>query len=138
MELALARRSSFLDRVLTERWTAVNAIVAAIQRIFTNLNRIRHGEPAPDGFRGAKGDVAPLTTVFEDLEINRLVIGEALHGILYARALLALDFGNAWSDGAVDAVTKALEENTLRLREEMSRAFPLAEARFGPAGDPVA
>ncbi|HEX8829735.1 MAG TPA: hypothetical protein VF705_01130, partial [Longimicrobium sp.] len=110
VELALARRSAFLEKVLTERWTTVTALVASLQRILTNLNRMRMGEASPDGFLSPKGDLVPLTTVFEDLEIHRLVIGEALHAVLHARAKLALDFANARAEAQSAATIEALEE----------------------------
>src|SRR5215218_3450582 len=46
-ELSAGRRSAFVQRVLTDRWEAVEDLFARLQRITTNLNRSRTGHAVP-------------------------------------------------------------------------------------------
>jgi hypothetical protein len=92
-ELSLTRRSAFEERILTERYTLVTGFAARLERLATQLNRIRHGQQAPDGFyRGS--ELVPLTEILEELSIHRLVLGEAFYDVLNRQALLLLAVAN--------------------------------------------
>lgn len=89
----------------------------------TNLNRLRSGQSPPDGFK-KQNEIVPLTEIFEDVIIHRLVLGEDFHGLFLKQAKLALKAARASSS---EDWHKSGEEWT-QLREEMRIA---AEAAFG-------
>ena len=88
LELGLQRRSAFEEKVLTERFALVTDLSARLQRLMTDHNRIRSGQPVPEGFYSG-GEVVPLTRIYEDLEIHRLVLTEEFHGLFLEKANLA-------------------------------------------------
>lgn len=122
-ERLLERRSAFEDRVLSERFALITGMSARLERVMTNLNRLRSDQQAPDGFM-QQNEIVPLTEIFEDLEVHRLVLGEDFHRLFSKQARLALQAANAnstddWRGNA---------EQWARVREEVRQA---AEAAFG-------
>ncbi len=89
LELVLERRSAFKDKVLTSRYALVTDLSSRLERLMTNLNRIRHGQEIPDGFQ-VKNEIVPLTEIYEDLNINRLQLTEDFHALFLDKANLAL------------------------------------------------
>ena len=122
-ETLLKRRSAFEEKVLSDRFALITGLSARLERVMTNLNRLRSGQPAPDGFM-KQNEIVPLTEIFEDLEIHRLVLGEDFYRLFGEQAQLALQVANLRSS---EDLAKSGEEWT-RLREEIRLA---AEAAFG-------
>ena len=122
-ETMLERRSAFEEKVLSDRFALITGLSARLERVITNLNRLRSGQPAPDGFM-KQNEIVPLTEIFEDLEIHRLVLGEDFHRLFLKQAQVALKVANMRSP---DHWTKGADEWT-RLREEIRLA---AESAFG-------
>ena len=92
-ETRVERRSAFEEKVLLDRFELVSALSSRLERIMTDLNRVRHGKaPSTENFL-VDDELVPLTEVFEDLQVHRLVLGERFHTILYAMAQLALRAG---------------------------------------------
>ena len=119
----LERRSAFEDKVLSDRFALISGLSARLERVMTNLNRIRSGQQAPDGFM-RENEILPLTEVFEDLEIHRLVLGEDFYRLFSRQAQLALKAANLsnledWRNSG---------QEWARGREELRLA---AEAAFG-------
>lgn len=99
-ETRIERRSAFEEKVLINRFELVSAFSARLERIMTDLNRMRSGKaPSTKNFL-VDDELVPLTEVFEDLQVHRLVLGERFHGILHGMAQLALRAGNV-DDAAV-------------------------------------
>jgi hypothetical protein len=94
LDLALSRRSAFEDKILTDRYTRIIDLAARLQRITTNLNRLRVKEKVPDGFKSGN-DIVPLTEVYEDMEIYRIVLTERFHALLSQKAALALSMAES-------------------------------------------
>jgi hypothetical protein len=122
-EKLLERRSAFEDKVLSDRFALITGLSARLERVMTNLNRVRSGQQAPDGFM-RENEIIPLTEIFEDLEIHRLVLGDDFYRIFSTQALLALKAANLsssedWRDSG---------QEWARGREELRGA---AEAAFG-------
>jgi hypothetical protein len=92
-ETLLKRRSTFEEKVLSDRFALITGLSARLQRIMTNLNRLRSGQPAPDGFM-KQNEIVPLTEVFEDLSVHRLVLGEDFHELFLRQAKFALKATN--------------------------------------------
>ncbi|MCF3131964.1 hypothetical protein [Streptomyces olivochromogenes] len=121
-ELHLESRSAFEDRVLEDRFRLFNDIVTRLVRITTDLNRVRRGRDATQEPFLQDGELFPLTQVFEDCELHRLVLGEELYAVLInaARVVLQLvqadseeqyrTLGGAWIQ-VLDKVRKVGEEN---------------------------
>src|SRR5829696_5523137 len=81
-ELAAGRRSSFVQKVQTDRWEAVNDFLIRIERIITNLNRDRHGHKVADLFSISENgtrEIVPLTAVIEDLHGKQFLLGRGFH-----------------------------------------------------------
>ena|SRR5687768_2767358 len=97
IELLLGRQSSFKDKVLSERYALIVGLFARIERIVTNLNRLRSGNPVPDGFQRGN-EIVALTEVYEDLQIHRLVIGDRYHDLFLQLAHIALKLANTKDD----------------------------------------
>ena len=122
-EKLLERRSAFEEKVLSDRFTLVTELSARLERVVTNLNRLRSGKPVPDGFMRQQ-EIVPLTEIFGDLEIHRLVLSEDFYRLFAKQAQLALKMSNMRSQ---EDWTNAIQEWT-RLREEIRFA---AENAFG-------
>jgi hypothetical protein len=124
-EVLLKRRSAFEEKVLSDRFALITGLSARLEHVMTNLNRLHSGQPAPDGFM-KQNEIVPLTEIFEDIEIHRLVLGEDFHRLFSKQAQLALKVANVsrvspedWRKGG---------EEWVRLRQEIRLA---AEAAFG-------
>jgi len=103
----LKRRSAFEEKVLSDRFALVTSLHARLENVMTNLNRRRKGKPPTAGFI-ENGEIVPLTSVFEDLEIHRLVLGEDFHALFTRMARMALETANvAMSDS--EAWEKSVE-----------------------------
>jgi len=56
----------------------------------TDQNRIRRGQPVPEGFYSG-GEVVPLLTrIYEDLVIHRLLLTKEFHKLFLEKANLAM------------------------------------------------
>jgi hypothetical protein len=122
-ETLIKRRSAFEEKVLTERFALVTGLSARLERIMTTLNRSRAGHPEPEGFR-RQGEIIPLTEVYEDLEIHRLVLGEEFYRLFSFGAKLAIRVAQPHSP----EVWAKTGEEWIRLREDIRLA---ADATFG-------
>jgi hypothetical protein len=133
-ELSAGRRSAFVQRVLTDRWEAVDDLFERLQRIATNLNRARTGHAVPADFfdAGAKGqDVVPLTAVFDDLQIKRLLLGEKFYEFLVKRAELVLAVAQFLdNEAAFNELAGNLEKNAALIRNEVERQFKTSQIKF--------
>ena len=121
-ETLLQRRSAFEEKVLSDRFALITALSARLERVMTDLNRLRSGQPAPDGFM-TQNEIVPLTEIFVDLEVHRLVLGEDFHALFTKQARLALEAANARTEDWRES-----GKEWARFREEIRLA---AEAAFG-------
>jgi hypothetical protein len=123
LEMALRRRSAFEEQVLLERYALINSLSERLMRVMTNLNRRRSGQPVPENFM-QHNEIVPLTEIFEEVEIRRLMMGEDFHRLFLAQSHLVLKMANQ----------RTAEERTEnraeweRLQEETRAA---AEEAFG-------
>lgn len=128
-ELSLTRRSAFEERILTERYTHVTGFSARLERLATQLNRIRHGQPAPEGlYRG--DELVPLTEILEELSIHRLVLGEAFFDALNRQALLLLAMAGGDGDAPPDASGASWLAARDRVRALAEEQFRIQSIRF--------
>lgn len=121
LRLRLGRRSGFEEKILTDRYVAFLDLFTRLQRITTELNRTRHGQPLPDGFL-VGGDLVPLTAVYEELAVQELLLGPRLHGALADAADAVLQMANGAGDGWLPAVA--------RLRTAADEEFGLSSIRW--------
>jgi hypothetical protein len=64
-----------------------------LDNVGTELNRVRSGQPPPEGFfRG--NELVPLTDIWNDLYGSRVRLGEDLYTLLIKKARLVLRFAN--------------------------------------------
>jgi hypothetical protein len=118
------RRSDFEDRVIAARFTLVTELTSRLERVGTNLNRIYNGEEPDTGFmRG--NDVVPLTAIFEDLQVHRLVLTEELHQLLHRRAEIALELSKTREKEARRKLTDEWDSNHKKLRVLVGDMFKL-------------
>jgi hypothetical protein len=128
-ELLLQTRSTFRDKVLTERFTLITNLSARLERVMTNLIRLRNGISVPDGFM-VGNEVRPLTEIFEDISINRLTLTEEFHEIFLQKAKLALRAANAHSKSEWDEVIKHWESLDKQIREAVEKTFEISKIRM--------
>lgn len=130
MELGLERRSAFKDKVLADRFTRITELSARLERVMTNINRLRNELPVPEGFVKG-GEPVQLTEIYEDLSVHRLTLTEPFYDILRRKAELALEAWTGHEDEArweqIGAEWLRLDE---RLRAEAERAFKLSDISF--------
>ena len=127
-EAVLKRRSAFEEKVLSDRFALITGLAARLERVMTNLNRLKSGYPTPDGFV-KQNEIIPLTEIFEDVKIHRLVLGEDFYTLFLKQAEVVLEAANApsfedWRGGKEWA---QLQEQT-RLTAEA--AFGLSKIRW--------
>lgn len=129
VELLLARRSAFEDMVLRERFALVSALSVRLERVMTNLDRLRNGRDVEPGFLN-DAEIVPLTSILEDLAVNRLVLTDSFYEVFVALAMVA----QAASEATETQQWKELTEEWGRLREQLRSAaekeFKLSEIRM--------
>ena len=125
-ETRVERRSAFEEKVLLNRFELVSAFSARLERIMTDLNRMRSGkEPSTKNFL-VDDELVPLTEVFEDLQVHRLVLGERFYPILDGMAQLAMR-----SRTVDDAALRTEWENArTALRDAGEDTFGISQITF--------
>lgn len=128
-ETLFQRRSTFEEKVLIERFELMSSLYARLQRIMTITNRIRSGQPVPNGFL-SHGELVPLTEVFEDIEIGRLKLGEELRNHMESLAQATLTASNASDDDQWNRATEEWHRLAKQLRGRVEADFGLASIRW--------
>ncbi|MCH8498926.1 MAG: hypothetical protein LAT63_10635 [Marinobacter sp.] len=122
LEIHFARRSAFEEKVLAERFALVNGLSARLEQVMTDLNRARSGQPLQEGvMRG--NELVPLTTLFVDLEIHRLLLGEGFYELFTRMAQTAL------------ATAKQVQAGDSGAWEQLSRQWVTLRAELRGAAD---
>jgi hypothetical protein len=130
LEIRLNRRSSFEEMVLTRRFELMTSFSSSLQRVMTDLNRIRSGmEPASKGFM-VGNEIVPLTMIFEDLEVHRLVLGPDLYSILSLQAQLALQAANEKSPDRWAEFARLWSDANAELRSAAEVTFGVTSIRW--------
>jgi len=128
-ETLMKRRSAFEEKVLAERFALVTGLSARLERILTNLNRRRSGHPLPEGFL-QNGEIVPLTEVFEEIAIHRLLLGEEFHALFLKHASHALAIANSSTDEAWQQRGHEREVLLDELRLAAEAAFGISQIRW--------
>jgi hypothetical protein len=129
LELALGRRSAFEEKVLTERYALVSSFVSRLERLATQLNRVRHGQDIPEDFRRGT-ELVPLTEVFEDLTIHRFVLGEDFFSALQHEAEILLEIAQTSDPKGRAKTDDAWLSARARVRAVAEEQFRISEIRF--------
>ena len=129
LEKALERRSTFEEKVLSDRFSLIVAFSSRLERVLTNLNRLRSGQAAPDGFM-RQSEIVPLTEIFEDLNVHRLVLGEVFHGLFFKQAQLGLNVANASSDEEWKALAEEWTGTQQAIHREVEAAFGISAIKW--------
>lgn len=127
LEIHFARRSAFEEKVLAERFALVNALSARLEQVAVELNRLRTGQPLQDGIMQGN-ELVPLTTVFVDLEIHRLLLGERFYQLLSRMAQTALAIAQVVQQQGDQGAWAQLGQQWAALRTELREA---ADEAFG-------
>lgn len=132
LTLAIERRSRFEEKILLDRYELVRNLETRVESVATNLNRVRHGISVPNLI--VKGDVVPLTEVFEQLSLNKYLLADPFYGILDQQASILLKMANE-SD---PVRLQELQNEYKRLRGEFERAmdhvFRISSITVGSSG----
>ncbi|MGH3451661.1 MAG: hypothetical protein ACRDQW_13240, partial [Haloechinothrix sp.] len=132
-QLRIEGRSSFENRVLTDRYEIFNQIFARLVRITTDLNRVQAGgAPHTEPFlmrAGSRTEVVPLTEIFDELEQHRLLLGDEIYYELAETADLILRMANAGSDESGVLATRWSQARG-RLRDLAETQFGLSQIRW--------
>jgi hypothetical protein len=146
LDLALERRSTFENKVLTDRYEHALDLIRRLDVVVITYNRIRSGQRPPEGFLAQEsptpggevhcGEIVPLTDIYRDLSIDQLLFGESLHAVLRDRADLAYTAGilalcqpisdQEWKEG----VERPWLELNEQLRIELDAQFGLSQIRW--------
>ncbi|MBA3965034.1 MAG: hypothetical protein H0X47_04555 [Nitrospirales bacterium] len=89
VNVRLEKRSNFEEQVLLDRYKVVRDVERRIQKVATDLNRVRHGSKVKGRMNGSA--IVPLTEVFEELNSNRFLLTKPLYHILSRQAQLVLN-----------------------------------------------
>ena len=125
LELAISRRSTFEEKILTDRYTKIIDLTTRLQWVSANLKRRRAGHDVPTDFIKGK-DIVPLTEIFQDLQIHRLVLTERFYDLLYRRALLALELANAQDSSTWEQRTTEWRQLDDELRQAVDKEFNIS------------
>ena len=131
LALSLGRRSNFEERVLVDRYSAFTDLTTRLETIATEINRLRHGGTAEQGFL-VGNEIVPLTRVYEDLESKRLLLGERLYGEVREAARITLhlaNFQHLSPDELVAWEASFIEQRT-KLREAADNEFRLSSIKW--------
>lgn len=118
IELRLERRSNFEEKILLDRYTVIRELQTRIGRVMTDLNRQRQGIVVDGLMRG--GDIVPLTEVFELLAVNRYLITDRFHKILWDQSQLLIRMANAKDD---QVAVMEIQNQYVRLIEMLYEAM---------------
>ncbi|MGY1694702.1 hypothetical protein ACI780_07275 [Geodermatophilus sp. SYSU D00814] len=129
LRLQLARRSGFEEKILTDRYVTLADLHTRLQRMTTTANRAHHGSALPDGFVVA-GDVVPLTEVYEQLDVQEILLGPRLHPALLEAAGVVLRMVDAAHTDDWPSAASAWLEVRVRLRAAADEEFGLAGIRW--------
>jgi hypothetical protein len=121
----LKRRSAFEEKVLTDRFTLLASFSSRMHKVTTTLNRVRAGQPRPDGFF-VHNEIVPLTTICEDISANRLVLGETFHQMLFEKTDAMVRLANAHDDDVWNAASVELAAIDSKLLAEAERVFGIS------------
>lgn len=127
IELLTARRSSFEGEVLKERFLRAIEMNQRLERIATNLNRLRHNEPVPQNFMTA-ADVPDLTSVYEDPETYHLILTDALYNQFRAKADIGQRMAAAVRERVPQNEWDTLTEEWMRVGADIRR---VVDEQFG-------
>jgi hypothetical protein len=116
------RESTFEEKVLSERFSLVAALSSRLQKVATTLNRLRHGQEAPDGFM-RQNEIVPLTEIFEDLNAHRFVLGTSLHSLFLEQAQLLLRLANTASHDDRQKIAEEWTRNLEVIHRESNTAL---------------
>jgi hypothetical protein len=132
IEAIVQQRSRFEEKVLTDKYTLLLDISVRLERVMSNLYRWRVGQSVPEAFfagtednaRLTGKDVLPLSKICEDLQANKLLLGNGLFQLLWAQAQIAgaannvaFDDAAAWEqkwnewDNGREKISKAADES---------------------------
>lgn len=126
VELRLERRSEFEQRVLIDRYILVKELSTRLESVLTNIRRRHGGHPVPEGFfvegPGFR-DIPPLTEIFQDLEVHRVVITDAFYRHLSGIAKGALKFANAQNKSEAESVMNEIMMGREAFQAEFNEHF---------------
>ncbi|MFL6237107.1 MAG: hypothetical protein ACJ76N_28515 [Thermoanaerobaculia bacterium] len=131
LELRLKRRSAFEDKVLSDRFSLIIGLSTRLERIMTNLNRRRAGQTIPDGFINLN-EIVPLTEIFEDLIVHRLVLAEQFYDLFRRKAELASRAANinAQNEQEWSSIAKEWEGLRGEARAATEEAFGISKIKW--------
>ena len=134
IELLLARRSAFEEKVLTQRYSLITELSGRMHEILIELERASKGQGlSPDIYRN--GELLPMTRVDQDLRVNRLALTESFYNLLREKyevleiAIKALqDAANAEDPAAARSrIAIQVDKVDARLRDEADRVFGISK-----------
>jgi hypothetical protein len=128
LELQLARRSAFEEKILLDRYMLVAEFSRRFERVFHEVARIRAGQPPPDGFYRGQ-DVPELTDIHGELNVNRIVLSEEFYQLFSEKEKIAWDAVNK-----ADGIYERRQEIDRKIRNAVERVFRLSEITAQPLG----
>lgn len=114
---------------IAQRYALITGLLTRLEKVATNLNRQRNGLPVPSGFQ-LGNEIVPLTEIFEDIAINRLLLGDQYHDLFVSLARVTLRGANARDDAEWAELGAKRDELQRQLREAADRDFHISRISF--------
>lgn len=104
----------------------VMSLETLLQRVMTNLNCMKSGQPAPECFM-KHNEIIPLTEIFEELTVHRLILTEDFYVLLRRKAELALQVAetNEWEEALSE-----WDSHSDKMQRLIDRDFGLSKIRW--------
>ncbi len=124
IELRLKRRSDFEQRVLLDRYELVTELALRLERISTDVNRVRQGIEV-EGLIVGK-DCVPLTEVSQDIESKRHLLTERFYTIFRDLVQLMLEMVRA-NAAEYSETTQQFRSKMRELQDAIANVFGLEQ-----------
>lgn len=121
ISLKLEKRSNFEERILLDRYMVLRDLQTRLGRVMTDLNRVRHGMMVEGLFRN--GDIVPLTEIFSQLAVDRYLITERFHKILWEESQLIIAIANETDPERLEVLQAAYLRSLDAFYEAMNDVF---------------
>lgn len=123
INLKLEKRSNFEERILLDRYLVLRDLQTHLGRVMTDPNRVRHGMIVEGLFHD--GNIVPLTEIFSQLPVDRYLITERFHKILWEESQLMIAIANETDPERLEALQAAYLRSSDAFYGAMNEVFGL-------------
>lgn len=130
LELAMKRQSNFQEKVMWEKYLVLTSQNREMHELRAEINGSFITKSDSKSFKNGQ-DVPRLTAVYEQLNINRFLIGEEMYQLMRKQARILLQFSNLDAKNKNDMekykiILKNFDAFDKMYRESMQRMFNIS------------